>query len=82
MSAGLKDLLDYMRQHPAFPELLKAVPAPAVRNFKLSEAERADAQTAQWIYRSGQTAMHEQWRFLLTDYDPIKGNTTSQQEKS
>lgn len=74
MSAGLRDLLDFMRQHPAFPELLKAVDAPLVKSFKPSESP--DAQTADWIFRSGRRLQHECWRQFLTEGNP------SQQEKS
>ncbi len=78
MSAGLNDLLDYMRQHPGFRELLDAVPPPELRPFKPSKAD--ESQASDWIYRSGQRAMHDAWRSVLIG--PQGPATISQQEKS
>jgi hypothetical protein len=82
MSKGLSDLLDYMRQHPCFPELLKSIEPPALLPFKRSQAGETEAQTSDWIYRSGQRAMHDAWRSVLIGSDPQGSSHISQQEKS
>ena len=68
MSAGLKDLLERMREHPAFPELLKGVEAPMLKSFKASED--AQKQTSDWIFQSGRRLQNEIWRQFLTEFDP------------
>lgn len=82
MSGGLRDLLELMRQHQAFPELLAAVQTPGLKSFKPT-ADDAGKQTTEWIYRSGQRLGHEQWRQFLINGDPRQGvSNASQQEKS
>ena len=81
MSQGLNDLLERMRQHPSFPELLNAITAQSPKWFKATDD--ADKQTADWIYRSGQRLGHEQWRqFLMNGNPPMGVSNASQQEKS
>lgn len=83
MSPGLRDLLFNMRQHPAFPELLKMVEVPPVKHFHPRKESAAD-QNAEWIFRSGQQRQHEQWLHALTDSNPpvLGVSEPSQQEKS
>ena len=82
MSQGLRDLLELMRQHPSFYELISAVKAPELRSFKPT-ADDAEKQTTEWIYRSGQRLGHEQWKQFLMIGDPRQGvSNASQQEKS
>jgi len=73
MSKSLDELLFTVRQHPAFQELLETVRVPPVHEFKPSGD--AQAQYADFIFRSGRRLQHESWRQLLI------GNP-SQQEKS
>lgn len=73
-SKALDDLLFTIRQDPAFRELLAAVSAPEVNQFKPSGD--AQAQYAEFIFRSGRRLQHESWRQFLI------GEPTSQQEKS
>lgn len=68
MSAGLQNLLETMREHPAFPELLKAVDLPPMKPFRPGQA--TDIQTSEWIYRSGRQAQHDRWIGVLTNYVP------------
>lgn len=84
MSQGLRDLLFTMRQHPAFPELLKAVDAPEPKQFRARSDETADQQMADWIHRSGRKQQHTIWLDFLMNGDPPQGgsNGPSQQEKS
>lgn len=78
MSAGLRDLLFHMRQHPAFQELISAMAAPAVKPFVPSKSGVAEAQTAEWIFRSGCNAQHARWVEFLVEFDPQ--TDSSQQE--
>lgn len=69
MNAGLQDLLDRMREHPAFKDLLKIVDPPPARDFKPSED--AEKQKADWIFRSGRRIQHQSWvQFLTTGEAP------------
>lgn len=65
-SEAVRALLADLRQHPAFPLLLKAVEAPPLRRFRPSKAEQVESERAQWIYDSGRNAQHDQWLFFLT----------------
>lgn len=84
MSAGLRDLLTVIREHPCFGELLAMVPLPRVNQFRPSKDESAAAQHAEWIFRSGRQAQHDAWRHALTELNPPIGGERepSQQEKS
>jgi hypothetical protein len=64
--AMLRDL----RQHPAYPELLKALPRPQLRRFRISQAQEAEKARAEWIYLSGQAEQHDKWLALLTGQAP------------
>ena len=80
---GLKDLLAKLREHPAFPMLLKQVEVQAVKQFRPSASNSAAEQNAEWIFRSGQQRQHEHWHYTLTQWIPGDGNNQpSQQEKS
>lgn len=88
MSASLRDLLFTMRQHPGFPDLLKAFDAhvatvPSYSPRKKAGDDGAQDQYANWIYRSGQNAQQRSCRMFLTDFDPSnRGEVeTSQQGK-
>lgn len=59
-------LLADLRQHPAFPLLLKAVETPQLPRFKASQAQEAEKARATWIYQSGKKDQHDAWLFLLT----------------
>jgi hypothetical protein len=84
MSAGLRDLLFTMRQHPCFPELLKMVTVPEVKQYRPNKGEGPEAQYAEWIFRSGQQRQQENWLNALTEFNPPIGGVseTSQTEKS
>lgn len=73
MSAGLQDLLETMREHPSFQELLAAVEVPGIKAYRVMETDKA--QTEEWIYRSGRQMQHQIWRDFLMTFD------ASQQEK-
>ncbi len=75
-SAGLLDLLVYLRGHAHFPELLKAVERPRISPFQPSEAAQSEAARAKWIHESGKLLSHEQWLRMLT------GKSTSEQGDS
>ena len=74
MSQSLNELLFAMRQHSAFRELLEAVEAPPIKDFKPSGDPVA--QYAEHIFRSGAKRQDEAWRQLLI------GEPTSDKEKS
>ena len=72
-SSTLAHLLETLRQHPGFPELLKEIPEPQLPRFKISQAAEAEKARAQWIYESGRIANHEQWiGFLTGKYEETK----------
>lgn len=81
MTPGLRDLLFTIRQHPSFREFVDAIECPEARAYSPSKGA-ADAQSAEWIYRSGRKAQHELWRSFLTDNSASDGGKTnpSQQE--
>lgn len=70
MTDQFKAWLIDIRQHPLFPELLKAVPAPKIRRFRKSEAAEAEKARAEWIYLSGKCDQHDAWLALLTGQAP------------
>jgi hypothetical protein len=71
--SGLKDLLERMREHPSFPELLKVIQEPGVKLYRPSQGERFEEQQAEWIFRSGAQKQDVIWRDLLTTYVPPQG---------
>lgn len=56
-----------MRQHEAFPELLKAVEAPEPKAYSPTKAGSVAEQQADWIFRSGRKAQHQLWQAFLTE---------------
>ena len=82
-AAGLRDLLERMREHPAFGELLSALEAPGIKGYRPSKDEGPEAQKADWVFRSGRRQQHELWRQFLATHVPPEGEAKpSQQEKS
>lgn len=73
MSAGLQDLLERMREHPAFPELLKQVDAPMLPAFK--EGEDPLRQFSSFAFRSGARRQDSIWRQFLTSFVPSQQET-------
>ena len=73
-SPMLHQLLEDLRQHPAFPDLKKAVAAPQLPRFKISQAVEPDQAFAAWAYNSGKRDQHDAWLALLTGEVP-KGET-------
>lgn len=65
-SPRLQSLLMDLRQHPAFPELVKAVEMPKLPRFKRSQAQAVEAERSNWIFQSGKREQHESWLALLT----------------
>lgn len=68
-SSALQSLLLEIRQHPAFPEMLKMVPEPRLSRFRRSSATKPDEAFAQWAYESGALNQHELWLANLTGTD-------------
>lgn len=66
MSPALKSFLEDLRQHPLFPELIRAVEAPQLPQFRISEAEQVERARAKWIFESGRKAQHDAWMRVLT----------------
>ena len=65
-SSTLAALLGDLRHHPAFPELIKAIPEPPLQPFKISEASEVEKARARWIYESGRRAHYDYVMTLLT----------------
>jgi hypothetical protein len=59
-------LLADLRQHPNFPDLLKAVEVPRLPRFRISQAAEVEKARAEWIYKSGQRNQHDAWLAFLT----------------
>ena len=66
MTDSLKALLFIMRQHAAFPELLKAVEPQATPRYRPSKGKDVPTMGAEMIYASGTLDQHERWIALLT----------------
>jgi hypothetical protein len=79
-AGGLKDLLERMREHPCFPDLLEAVKPPDLRQFRPGKDQ--EGQKDEFVFRSGRIQQHTLWQEFLTKFDPLAGNQPSQQEKS
>lgn len=79
-SAGLKDLLERMREHPCFPDLLETVKPPELRPFRPGKDQ--DGQKDDFVFRSGRIQQHTLWQEFLTKFDPLAGISPSQTEKS
>lgn len=69
-SPALQSLLADLRQHPAFPELLKAVETPIVPRFRKSKAGSVEEARAEWIHQSGKREQHDLWLAILTGKVP------------
>lgn len=65
-SNALKELLFFIRQHPAFPELLRAVPRPDLPRYRKSEKITIEQIGTEFLFASGQDDQHARWRHLLT----------------
>lgn len=63
----LDELMFMIRQHPAFPELLKAIECPDPLRYSPSKSGAVAEQQAEWIYRSGRRAQDILWRSFLTE---------------
>lgn len=82
ISTPLQELLFRVRQHPAFPELLRLVQAPRSPRYRPSRPDHPDKATADFAYHSGKLDQHEMWLAMLTGRDPARDEEPSQQEKS
>ena len=69
-SPALKSLLLDLRQHPAFPEFLKAVEAPRLPRYRPSMDYRQEKFSADTIYHSGKRDQHDMWLGFLTGEAP------------
>lgn len=69
MSPDLKELLFLIRQHSAFGELLKAIPAPEPKHYRHGK-DGLNEQMADWIHRSGRRQQHSVWLSFLTEGEP------------
>jgi len=65
-SSTLAALLETLRHHPAFPELLKAIQEPQLPHFKISEAAAVETARAKWIFESGRRDYYNYVMTLLT----------------
>jgi hypothetical protein len=65
MNPALKLLLEDIRQHPAFPELLKAVSCPPMPRFKPNSPESTEIMGSKFLFASGQADQHERWLTFL-----------------
>ena len=65
-SPALQALVMELRQHPAFPELLKRIEPPPIPRFRHSQASEVEKARAEWIYASGKRDQHDLWLSVLT----------------
>ncbi len=70
LTQELRALLVDLRQHPAFPVLLRAIQAPQLPRFRTSQAQQPDQAFASWAYVSGKRDQHDAWLALLTGQAP------------
>jgi hypothetical protein len=83
MSAALNDLLAYMREHPAFKELLDASNPKPLTLYSPASQKDAATQTADYVFGSGMHRQHMIWReFLIHAVSPTGESQPSHQEKS
>lgn len=66
MSDALKLLLADLRQHPAFPEMLRAVEVPKRDHYRPSKGMSVEAFGAESIYASGAQQQNDRWVAFLT----------------
>lgn len=66
MSPLVKTLLSEIRQHPGFPDLLKAVERPQPARFKPNGPETPAQFNVRAIHADGRNLHHERWLTLLT----------------
>ena len=69
----LINLLQHIRGHDGFRELIAAVERPRIRPFVKSKAADIERSRAEWIYESGQMAQHEAWLRFLSGTEPQDG---------
>lgn len=67
MNKELAELLFLIRQHPAFPDLLKEIETPEPRAYSPAKAGTVAEQQADWIFRSGRKQQHLLWQSFLTE---------------
>lgn len=79
MNEGLQDLLFKLRQHPSFPDFLRAVDRPRMPRFKKYSKGTLEDMGAQTVFVSGRLEQDDTWRAFLTGEAP-QGEPTSQQE--
>jgi hypothetical protein len=72
---ALAALLEGVRQHPGYPELLEAVEAPRLPRFRISQSADPNKTFAVWAYQSGRRDQHELWLALLTGKTYFEGDT-------
>lgn len=65
MNPALKGLLEDIRQHPAFPDLLQAVMCPPLPRIKPNSMDSAEIMGAKFLFASGQADQHERWLIFL-----------------
>ena len=66
MTPELKVFLMDLRQHPLFPEIIKALPHPKLNAYHPSRDKALDSVGAKHCYQSGQLAQHKLWLSFLT----------------
>lgn len=69
MNASLQSLLSDIRQHPGFPELLKAVERPRAPRFKPNDESTA-VYAARALHAEGQRKQHDAWLICFTGEQP------------
>lgn len=72
---ALESLLNIVRNHPGFPELLNAVETPRIPKFRPSRADNVEEERARWIHQSGRRDQHDRWLLILTGKAPDDGDT-------
>lgn len=77
MNPELRIFLADLRQHPLFPQLVAAVEAPRLPEYRPSKGDTLEMVGAKAAYASGQLDQYRQWHLLLTGINPSeKGDKT------
>lgn len=64
-SSNLNSLLQHIRGHSAFPELLLAVHLPPMPVYDPKKSSALDNRHLDWAYASGRLKQNEHWDVLL-----------------
>jgi len=81
-SSALNDLIQKLRDHPAFDEFCTHIDGPSVPLYMPGKDRDKGLTDNDWAFRSGQYNQHAKWMVLLTGREPSRKWDNTAQEKS